>query len=182
MKGFIFGMLLFSLSGHSMVVQAAKYDSMTRAEFLSLGKYQKGRYVYGGKENEKDVYICADWARGIPGKLIDGWCYVGWNGKEYRNDSYQALVSEGEIFVSAIEHITRKKRSLITRNAIHTNSGLFHCSVFEGGSRNYTFGYFDYQYEECLISWKGSQYAHSASGPFPVQILAENPRGLLFPY
>lgn len=169
MKHFIYSILFLSASGASLGANAqsfeqGEYDSMTRDEFLSLTTSQKKRYFYFGTENGKDIYACADWARGVPGKLIDGWCYVGWRNKEYRNESYQALRS-GYKIKSPVTFI--EGDSLISAGA-----GLGHCSVFEGGTRGTTVGSYNIDDMTCAISWKGKQYYHSPfSGPHSVNVI-----------
>lgn len=138
------------------------YDYMTRDQFLALDSYSKSRYHYAGLERGHPVYVCTDsTSRRVPGKLIDGFCYVPWSGKEYRNTDYYVLLTES--------WYTWRPSVWDSFFMQHTPSPVgHHCRVkeFHYGSVSYSVGKLQligsptWLHYVCTISWKSKTYDH----------------------
>lgn len=123
------------------------------------------------RENNKNIYMyfCTDATnRRVPGKLIDGYCYVEWKGKEYRNDKFYLLKRK----VHQFPRITYEDKTLITQEnfdyiikngvtggAIDDGYYSFHC-IIEIYNGNKTLGKYIPSKERCYYGFHGGRSKH----------------------
>lgn len=129
-----------------------------------------------GHEYEYPLGLCTDTTyRRVPGKLVDGYCYVGWYGKEYRNTEYYAYVdfkgwqSVNYYFFLEPTHITEQSP---------TFGGFWPCIVdhLEGP---YPFGDISHSIAgffnagACIIPWKSKLYAHYGDSHHVIRLIQD---------
>lgn len=96
-----------------------------------------------GKESENDttkMWFCTDSTnKKVLGKLINGYCYVEWKGKEYANSRYYLLVSPYST-PNAMQHSftllnnTNKSAAMlngITAGVVDAGNYSYHCIIWE---------------------------------------------------
>lgn len=105
-----------------------------------------GAVTFNGYElgSTRQISVCTDThSRRVPGKLIDGTCYVEWKGKEYGNESFYVLRDEGYTWME----LTASNKALIMARGVTNPDGeldegnhTYHCQIQIYGTTTITLG------------------------------------------
>ncbi|WP_215396868.1 DM9 repeat-containing protein [Rheinheimera oceanensis] len=155
----IFSKMLFLISillpFQSSAAWFGEYD--TDFDFNFLNPYL---YVhFGGMESgrQMDMFYCTDMSeRRVPGKLIEGVCYVEWKGKEHANRSFYVL--KGNNYEAV--RLTAANKNFILQNGvtpgtIDEGNYVYHCSILINDNLNRTLGKYIPSRDGCYYSWHG---------------------------
>lgn len=154
-------LLLSAISAPASAQVIGKYDRITTSQFLAM---KNPPYVYAGKEYQFDSWVCRDIARDIPGKIVHGYCFVPWDGKEYKNTEYYAL----RVPILADDY-WRKSFDWTKAVTYAAGAGVYHCRVdsFDSaGKFTHTIAGAFYEWERvCIVPWGGKAYRHYLDYP-----------------
>lgn len=172
--------VLIGILGASFSAQSAWFGDYRYAERSQMVPNFLGQLVppqnwniagFDGRENNKDVdmYFCTDaTSRRVPGKLIDGFCYVEHNKKEWKNDKFYLLEKK----LNQFPQITYEDKTQITTGnfdyiiqngvtggAIDNGYYSYHC-IIEIYNGNKTLGKYIPSNERCYYGFNGAHSKH----------------------
>lgn len=167
--------VLCGLSAFGQAQVIGNYAEMNRDTFLRLQREGKtAGYVLAGKEYGKNMWFCADF-RKVPGKLVDGNCFVPWKGKQYVNSSYYVLLNPPSGTPKYQLGNPSGGQEMVTAGGMEWGDFTFHCVVHHykyslslGSPQTYRITHSiagkyystDGRSYGCEIPWNGKSYTH----------------------
>lgn len=126
--------------------------------------------MFDGRENYKQIPMayCTDTTeRRVPGKLVDGVCYVEWKGKEYGNEKFYLL--KNPTFSDRVNYkltqVTSSSKDFIIENGVTggaTDAGhySYHCVIKIITNGQQTLGKYIPAHNRCYYGFHGGHYKH----------------------
>ncbi|GLR69108.1 hypothetical protein [Agaribacter marinus] len=124
----------------------------------------------------KDGYICTD-TRLVPGKLVNGYCYVEHNGSGFKNSQYYALETpsfssglafalfditlSGNVHTGYLDFI---REYGVTLGGQDSGDYLYHCFVREGHTKRTAFGKYVPAHNTCYYELHGARSVSPTTG------------------
>lgn len=181
------------------------YDSTNRSNFDFNSQQSLNTYIYLhpliDAHDARIGYFCHD-GNLVPGKLINGSCYIAFNGNDYRHEEYNVLRNPTPSFppsqykLLAIHNFLQFNQGEakqfikdlgVTPGGMYQGNYMYHCYVLEGHTGRSAFGHYNPDANKCTYELHGDQYIvptdHTSSymQGWEVSVLVSIPGGVPLP-
>ncbi|GAB3038911.1 DM9 repeat-containing protein [Bowmanella dokdonensis] len=139
------------------------YDLVSKSDFPSDG-YIPPEYVsFQGTERTigKTIGICTDThSRRVPGKIVDGSCFVEWDGKEYKNDEFFILRSSSGYRWTSVNQENKNfiLNAGVTPGTTDEGNYVYHCRIWDPQNNIYTAGKYIPSRNGCYFALYGANF------------------------
>lgn len=176
MKKLKYGLVMASLCVPTVASAAVfgDYDRKQRSNFDVDSQQNLNTYSYTYPMNDahgtRIGYICTD-TNLVPGKLVNGYCYVELNGNDWRNSDYyvlkaQSATSQTQYRLLEVQEWWRYNASSaqqfirqygVTSGAMLGGEFQYHCYVKEGHTGRSAFGHYNPALNKCHYELHGDR-------------------------
>lgn len=173
----LFAVIGISLSSSVFAVEFGQYEHVnTRDAYLGQVFFGFQEFIGIERGRNKTTYICIDdTSRRVPGKVIDGRCWVEWNGKGYANTDFKILTTPASRWESISGGNRDEVKALIldkgiTNGIIERGEYVFHCRVTVIGNE-VVFGKYIPADNGCYYEYYGAKFRGDTDGDSFIEVL-----------